>query len=107
MAWSTEGRKTNPAAGALLAKSPPLGEGTHPFNVIATATVLATLRVRHMDADGVTVIESHDLKIPINNSIEVGSGPGTFVYFTSADEFFDVIVVDGIALGQVQASIFT
>lgn len=101
MAWYSEGEKSNPADGDLLATTGKLPFGNNvPVTVVVSATVAAVVLLRYRDAAGSTNKQVQTIRVLANDTkvIPLGTHP------INVDEALQV-VSSGVTLGLVQASI--
>ena len=100
MTWTTEGRKVNPLAGALLADTGPLGiGGSMNFVIIGSSTVVGFAVLQLRDSNNQTTIAEQ--YIDLGNATNM-----KFENMAFGDSQRFRIVVDLAIVGSVQAGIF-
>jgi hypothetical protein len=101
--WDTEGEKTNPGAGVILAQNAPVEAGFYrPHFCIAGSTTEATYYNVGIYIDGTGWLRKQIVRVPANGFIVFDLGG--FFYLMGANERF-VIEVRSAITGTVQASI--
>lgn len=102
MAWFTEGKKTQPAAGDVLADTGAVAAAltVAPLQVVITATLAVTVELRHYDTNGTTILKSHFIKCAANDTIAI---PFANIVLDT-DQRLKVVNATA-TLGDVQASL--
>lgn len=101
MSWNTEGVKSNPSDGTLLADTDELDSGFYAFSLLGTATLLSTVKLQHRNAANDTTLNEHIIKFLANDTKQV-----TFPITVDTNQRVRVLS-EGVNLGSVQASLFT
>jgi hypothetical protein len=101
--FHTEGVKVNPLAGALLADSGPMTEGSHTFAYMMGCTVSARVAFEWRDSIG-TLKHSQPIFLPISQMFMHTHPPAVSLVCAEGDTL--QIVVGGAAIiGAVQATL--
>lgn len=102
MAWTTEGKKSSPANGTVLADTGQLSAGTYSFKFLATSTVVVgNLLLQLRNSGNSSTVMEQTIATPPGQSLTIDIG-GLAV---GTDERVRV-VTDGTSLGALQASLF-
>lgn len=101
MPWYSEGSKTNPVDGALLAATGKVMTGNNVMaTVVVSATVGCAVQLQYRDAAGSSTRQGQIIRVPANDTVVVPLG----VQPLEPAEALQVVAV-GAILGDVQASI--
>jgi hypothetical protein len=100
MAWHTEGLKTNPTEGTLMADTGATPAGSYAVGVLAAGTVLTTIRLEYRDSSNTSNNASQILKVQANSTVQV-----TLPVYLADDERVRA-VMDADAGGKCQVSLF-
>jgi hypothetical protein len=101
MAWYSEGEKSNPIDGELLATTGKISSGNNTMaTIVVSATAVCAVQLRYRDSAGSTTKQGQILRVPANDTITVPLG----VTPLNPDESLQV-VTSGAVVGSVQASI--
>lgn len=100
--WNTEGQKTNPSSGTVLADTGQLLAQEWRATIILSATALANVKLQHRNANNNGNVKEQNFSVLSSTLLHL---PLLAISVTNADERVRV-VTDGVILGNVQASIF-
>lgn len=102
MAWISEGIKTNPVAGALLADSGARAAGSFTARMLLSATVGAAVRVQHRDALNGATLEELIINMPGSQTTDFPIGDVDL----AENERVRVVTMSAI-VGSVQGTLIT
>lgn len=103
MPWRTEGRKTNPAAGTLLADTGPLQGGvSYSPQLVVSSTVILQVRMEHRDAENLNTLQEHTFLVPANSSFQFS----VWGYFDILEGQRVRLTVGANVTGTAQGSLF-
>src|SRR6266705_1326529 len=103
MSWVTEGEKTNPGAGVILADTGVLNDvQSHYYSFVVTATVSASVNIEVRNAANDATLFSQSVKVLASDTKYI---PVPTVY-DSLPNGRVRIVMDTLIVGKVQAAIF-
>jgi hypothetical protein len=104
MAWYTEGVVSSPSANDLLADTGQLSVGGRTIqSMVLAANVSATIRLEHRNAANDTTLNSQTFYLSALAPVTFQPNVGVTV---SANDRFRIVVVSGLIVGNVQASLF-
>lgn len=104
MTWYTEGLKSTPASGTVLADTGQLTEGSRSIALVASANVSVPIRleVRNAANDATNISQIFHL-----SALGPVATPEVTGYVNlSSNERVRIVTASGLALGDVQASLF-
>lgn len=100
MSLFSEGEKTNPPDGTILAQTGILGDGQWPVMIVVAGTASTTLRFERRNIDNNGNVQSQLIKVPLNTTLSFRLGTVDHL----AGEHLRVVTV-GSPIGLVQATI--
>lgn len=100
--WNTEGQKSTPSSGTVLADTGQLLAQEWRATILLSATVTANVKLQHRNANNNGNVEELALSILSSNPLFISQ---LAISVLNADERIRIIT-DGTILGNVQASIF-
>lgn len=102
MAWTTEGVKSSPSSGTVLADTGQLGAGTYTFKFLGTSTIaVGNILIQQRNSGNSSTVMEQIVNVPVASSINLELGPIT----VGSDERIRVITNSGL-FGSIQASLF-
>ena len=104
MPWYTEGAKSSPSSGTVLADTGPQTSGYRTIGILCDSSVSGVVILEHRNADNDTTLSSQRISMTINSPFSFNVPYTTLILAT--DERIRVIT-SGAILGAVQASIFS
>lgn len=99
--WVTEGSKTAPASGTVLADSGPMPMGSRYFNGLISITGAGTILYQHRNADNTATIKEHSFSFLAADKLPLPE----FRTDVDTDERIRIVTSGLLTLVSVQASL--
>lgn len=104
MTWYTEGLKSTPASGTVLADTGQLTEGSRSVALVVSANVIASIRLEVRNAANDTTNISQVFHLSALGSVATPQVAG-YVNLAS-NERVRIVTTAGLLVGEIQASLF-